>query len=125
MAETTLVVAQIVRTGLQQTLADANVDGSKFVDDGTERTFLRVVNTSGSPVTVTFPAQRSTVEAPGLGPVAVPDIVATVSATSGDELIGPFSAAYIIATGAKRPETACRATPWSAEDDGEACLRLQ
>lgn len=94
MAETTISVASITGAGVAPAVAAVNADGSKFLDDGTERTFLRFTNTSGSPINVTVPAQRA-VNAPGAGVITPANLVVAIPATTGDRLIGPFPAAYI------------------------------
>lgn len=69
-----------------------------FTDDGAERTMLHVKNGGGSSDTVTIPAQQTTANIPGVGPVTVPDIVVAVP-NGGERYIGPFPAAYINSSG--------------------------
>lgn len=90
---TTLTVNQIARTGKsvteQMTAADA--DGDKFWNDG--RTFFRVKNGSGAPITVT-------INTPGtIDGQALADLAVTIAATGdADGLdfqdIGPFTATF-------------------------------
>lgn len=81
MSTTTLTVQQIVKTGLTESLAAANADGSYVPNDG--RTFLHVKN-SGSQITLT-------VETPGtVDGNAIADLAVVIPATSGDKMIGPF-----------------------------------
>lgn len=82
MARSTLNYQQIARTGLDPTLAAANVDGNQFANDG--RMFLRVVNGSGAPINVTIQTP-GTVEG-----LAIAERV--VSVTNGETRdIGPFA----------------------------------
>jgi hypothetical protein len=81
MARSALTVQTIVKTGLANALAAANVDGNSFANDG--NTFLHVKNAGGSPITVT-------IQTPG----TVDDLAVaerTVSVTNATEkMIGPF-----------------------------------
>lgn len=87
--------------GLVPSFASAAAGGDAFVDDGLERTFLRVKNGGGSSVTVTVaPVTPTTVAAPGVtpGPVSLPSYSVAVAA-SADAMIGPFPMAYRDASG--------------------------
>lgn len=97
MAETTLTVKEITKAGVASALAAANTDGSKWLASG-GRTFLQAKNASGSPINVTVEGQQTTNQ-PGVGPIAAPDIVVAVAATTGDVMIGPIPAAYCDADG--------------------------
>lgn len=88
----TLTVQQIVDTGLAHTLAAVNAS-DKFTDDGSERTFLLVTNGGGGSINVTVNAVQANVSVPGVGVIAVPNIVVAVP-NGTSRMIGPFSPAY-------------------------------
>lgn len=83
---TALTVKEIQRAGLDISGALQSPDGTngnKFPNDG--RTFLRVKNGSGSPIT-------ATVETPGsIDGQSISDLAVSIPATTGDKLIGPFT----------------------------------
>lgn len=83
---TALTIKEVKRTGLDISGAlqtPDGVNGNKFANDG--RTWLRVKNASGSPITVT-------VETPGsVDGQGIADLAVSVPATTGDVLIGPFT----------------------------------
>lgn len=83
MARTARAVQEINRAGLAETFTAAdNTNGETIPNDG--RTFLHVKNTGGGACTVT-------VATPGqVDGLAIADLTATVPATTGDRLIGPF-----------------------------------
>lgn len=97
MAETTLTVKEITKTGVAAALAAANTDGSQWLASG-GRTFLHCKNAGGSPINVTIAGQQTTNQ-PGVGPVLAADIVVAVGATTGDVMIGPIPPAYCDASG--------------------------
>lgn len=88
-----LNVQNISKTGLAVSYGAAAGGGDSFKDNGRQETFLEVVNDSGAEVDVTVAAQHTTADAPGVGTIAVPDIVVAVPA-AGRRMIGPFPAAY-------------------------------
>lgn len=65
------------------TAAD-NANGESFANDGSSVYLLHVKCTGGSPCTVTI-TRNYTVDG-----AAVPNMTASVPATTGDKLIGPF-----------------------------------
>jgi len=81
MARTAINYQQVVRTGLEETLEAANVDGNKIANDG--RILLHVKNGGASPITVT-------VQTPGtVDGLSVSDM--TIVVTNAEErFIGPF-----------------------------------
>lgn len=72
--------------------ASAGASGD-LVPNGGGDVFLLVKNASGSLVTVTVPAQKTSMYREGFGTVDVPDYEATVAATTGAKLLGPFGRA--------------------------------
>jgi len=89
-----LTVVEISRAGKAVTypmVTPTATNGNKFLNDG--KTFLRVKNGSGAPITVT-------IETPGtVDGQALADLVITVAATGDgtgldDQVIGPFTAIY-------------------------------
>ena len=81
---TLLATQQISIAGLNPTMSAANAGGDTVVAD--DRTFLRVKNGSGSPVTVT-------VTTPGtVSGLAIADATMSVPATTGDMMLGPLPA---------------------------------
>lgn len=92
-----MTIQTIVDSGLAASYTAANT-GDTAADDGTGRMFIEVVNGAGAPITVTVPAQTTTVVVPGAGSMAISDI--TVSVTNGTtKKIGPFTRAYINTAG--------------------------
>jgi hypothetical protein len=81
----TLVVQQIGRTGLVESFTAGSLDGHYFPNDG--RVLLHIKNT-GSQITATIitPGKSQTGQ-------AITDQTATIPATSGDMLLGPFPTA--------------------------------
>lgn len=93
----TLTVGSIVPAGALRTLVAAGVSGDVFPDDGRQRTFLYVKNSSGGSLTVTVAKQQSTVSGvPGVGTITLADLTVTL-ANADEKLIGPF-APYLIDT---------------------------
>ncbi len=90
MAENTLVAQESVLAGVSLTLAAGNADGSKFLLRSDERTFILAENTNGSDRTITLVKQRSSVNMPGFGAVALADTAIVIPATTGKKLIGPI-----------------------------------
>lgn len=81
MARSELTVQTIVKTGLADTYAAANVDGNSFDNDG--NTFLHVKNAGVGSITVT-------IQTPGtVDDLAVSDRTVTV-ANGAEKMIGPF-----------------------------------
>jgi hypothetical protein len=92
-----LTVATITDSGIVPSLSAVS-SSDTFNDDGAARTYVEVNNGGGSPITVTIPAQNTSVNVPGVGVLTVADI--SVSVTNGTrKLIGPFTLAYRNATG--------------------------
>ena len=89
----TYTVQNLARAGIIDTYA-AVASADDFVDQGDERTFLRVRNGSGSSINVTVTVVDATHNRPGLGLVTVADEVIAVGA-GVDKMIGPFTKAYI------------------------------
>ncbi len=89
MARTALTVQNVIRTsnGLTPSYTAANVDGHSIVNDG-KKTFLQIKNTGVSACVVT-------IQTPGtVDGLAVTERTATVGATTGDKMIGPFPQEY-------------------------------
>ncbi len=85
MADVDLTVQQVTKAsnGLTPSYTAAtSADTYLAVNDG--RVFLHAKNTGGAPVTLTV-ATQSTVDGN-----AVADYTATIPATTGDKMIGPF-----------------------------------
>jgi hypothetical protein len=98
MTVAALTVQNIVPTGLSPTLAAANAGGNSFPCPGDERTYFRIKNADSGSHTATIKKQQSSVRVPGIGTLALADVAVAVPA--GEErVIGPFSGAYIDATG--------------------------
>ena len=89
----TYTVQTVVDTGITPSLVSV-ASSDNFADDGSARTFVEVVNGAGAPINVTIPAQQTSVVVPGVGSLAVADIVVSVT-NAQRRLIGPFSRAYI------------------------------
>jgi L-2-hydroxyglutarate oxidase LhgO len=93
-----LAIQLITAAGLEAAYAAAAEAGDTFHPNGGERTFLHVKNGAGATRTVTVAAVADTVRAPGVGVIAVPDMV--VAITAGEErMIGPFPSAYVSSAG--------------------------
>ena len=84
MPATELTVQQIVleSNGLEPVYAPANADGHFFTNDG--RTFLHVKNSNAQTRTITI----DSVEPCSQG--FDHDVTATIAATTGDHMLGPF-----------------------------------
>ena len=87
-----LTVATITDAGITPALAAVSASDT-IADDGSARTYLEVNNANAGSLTVTIPAQQVSANIPGVGNVAVADIVVTVP-TATRKLIGPFTLAY-------------------------------
>lgn len=93
----TYSVQQVIPAGVAATYgAVASTD--KFPEDGKQLTFLHVKNGSGGSINVTISKQVSTKTVPGVGSLAVADIVVAVAA-GAEKFIGPFPAAYVDSSG--------------------------
>lgn len=90
MAE--LTVASITRSGLEPQLTAVN-SSDKFANPATERTFLHVSNSGGGAVTVTIPAQTTSIKVAGAGSLDVDDIVVSVPVGEA-RMIGPFPSTH-------------------------------
>jgi len=97
--ETSITVRDVTGAGYSTAASAANAGGSSFQASSDQRTFLRVTNANGSPITLTIVHQQASFNAPGVGTASVPDITVTVPATTGDLLVGPIYPAYIDASG--------------------------
>lgn len=93
-----LTVQTISKSGVTITPVSATALGDTIADDGKQRTFLEVINGGESSIDVTISKHATSVHAPGLGAVAVSDIVVAVGA-GVTKLIGPFPDAYRGANG--------------------------
>lgn len=99
MAAVTVSVQHVTPDGLAVALsAVAGVDGIKFVNDSSGRSFVDVLNGGGGSINVTVAGVQETVRVPGVGELDVPDIVVAVAA-GARKSIGPFGAAYTAADG--------------------------
>lgn len=87
-----LTVQNIAKTGLAPVYA-AVAASDTFPNIGDERTYLHVKNGSGSPINVTITARKTSVKVPGVGQLAIANLVVAVPATS-ERIIGPFSEAF-------------------------------
>lgn len=76
----------LARTGLTPSFTACAGGGDTFVNDG--RTFLRVKNGSGSPITVTVTPQQL------VDGLAVTPRTVSIPATTGDVSFGPFGPEY-------------------------------
>lgn len=92
-----LTVQDINDAGVVPTFDAVNASDT-FLDDGTGRTFLEVVNADASPVNVTIPAVQTSVHTGAAGNLTVADIEVAVAA-GARKRIGPFAPAYRGATG--------------------------
>jgi len=90
-----LTVYPILRSGAKTTknlIAPTATHGNKFL--GVQgRTFLRVVNGSGDPITVTINSNRT------IDGLTLPNATVTIAATADadgldDQLIGPFTGTF-------------------------------
>jgi hypothetical protein len=103
MAETELTIQKIgvASNGLTPNYGAANVDGHFWRQSGKGDVFLHLKNTNGATRTATVApaAGKTPVNVPGAGVVAVPNLVCTVPATTGDKMFGPFPDAYVDANG--------------------------
>lgn len=96
-----LAIQTHVFAGLNPTFAAAAGGGDAFANANDERTYIRVKNGGGAPITVTInPVSPNSVKQQGVtpGPVSLPSYSVAVPA-SGDMTIGPFPAAYTDANG--------------------------
>ena len=75
---------QVTKTGLTPSYSNAGADGHYIPNDG--RVVLRIKNTNAATRTVTAVTPRTS--ANGL---AIADETATVAATTGDMVMGPFT----------------------------------
>jgi hypothetical protein len=92
-----LTIQTVLDTGITPSLAAAT-SSDTVADDGTNRTYVEVVNGGGGSINVTVPSQQANTQVPGVGVLAVPDIV--VAVTNGTRrFIGPFTRAYINTSG--------------------------
>lgn len=91
MAQLTNIV--IVPSGLTPTYVAANVGGDTIVDDGQQRTFLKVKNGGGGSINVTIAKNISSKTVPGVGALTIADKVIAVAA-GAEAMIGPFTDAY-------------------------------
>jgi hypothetical protein len=92
-----MTVQSVVPGGVAPTYAAAN-NGDVFPADSSERNFLHVKNGGGGSINATIPAQSGSAKVPGVGTVAIPDIVVAVAA-GAEKMIGPVGQAYINASG--------------------------
>lgn len=84
MARGILALQEIVRTGITPTLTAGDATNHHYFDNRSQDVYIQVKNGDASPITVT-------INTPGLiDGMAIPDLVVTVPATTGDKLIGPF-----------------------------------
>lgn len=87
MARTELTAQRIQRTGVSAAYTAAIGDGHKFLFD--KQAFVHIKNTNGSSRTLT-------IQTPGtVDGLAIADRTVTVAATTGDEMVGPFSTKYL------------------------------
>jgi hypothetical protein len=92
-----LTLQNITTSGLNVSTTSAAAGGDTIPAGapGIERAWLQVTNGGGASITVTVaPVSPTSIRAPGVGTVAVPNISVAVPA-SGTRHIGPFSQAYI------------------------------
>ena len=97
----TLTVQTIDNDGLTPSYAAATAGGDDFVCQDDQRTYLEIINSGGSAITVTIPAQQSTALQSGVGQVTVAALTASVAATTGRAKIGPIGSAHIRANDGK------------------------
>jgi hypothetical protein len=82
----TLSVQDLTAAGLNATYNSAGA-GDQFTNDGA--TFLHVKNGSGSSVTVTLTAQKTSIDDSTYGVLTISDATVSVPG-SGDRFFGPF-----------------------------------
>jgi len=88
----TMTLKSIVPGGVVAALA-AVASQDVIETAGDDRIFLHVKNGSGSSINVTINAVLTAIDVPGVGNMAISDIVVAVAA-GAEKLIGPFSPAY-------------------------------
>lgn len=88
----TYTVQNIAKTGLAPTYG-AVAASDQFANPSDERTFLHVKNGSGASINATITAQKTSAKVPGVGVVAIGNLVVAVPA-GAERVIGPFSDAY-------------------------------
>jgi|DEB19_MinimDraft_3_1074340.scaffolds.fasta_scaffold00464_5 hypothetical protein len=84
----TLAVTNLSSSGVTQTLAAAAGGGDVFPNDG--KTIFVVNNGSGGSINVTFTAQTTSAEKPGMEDITYSDKVVAV-ANGAIKMIGPFA----------------------------------
>jgi hypothetical protein len=77
-----LTTQEIGYAGTLPTLSAVNASDTFVPDD---RTFLWVKNTNGATRDITVTSTQT-----GVGGLAVADVIVTIGATTGEEMIGPF-----------------------------------
>ena len=87
----TLTVQTSDSDGLIPTYNSVAAGGDQFRNTGDVVLYIKNVNAATRTVTVT--AQTSSVDIPRFGTVAIADAAVTVSATTGEQFLGPFPAA--------------------------------
>lgn len=87
-----LTVQNIAKAGVAPTYG-AVAASDTFLNIGDERTYLHVQNGSGASINVTITARKTSVKVPGVGQLAIANLVIAVPATS-ERIIGPFSEAF-------------------------------
>ena len=84
MAETELTAQLLSSSSIIPTYAAANVDGSRWKNTGKE--FLHIKNTNAATRDITIVTPRT------VDGLAVADVTFTIAITTGDRIVGPFSA---------------------------------
>lgn len=95
----TFAVETTKEAGQTPTYNAAAAGGDAFANGTDERTFIHVKNTNGATRTVTVTAQDTSIGVKGMGQLTRGNVVVVVAATTGDEMIGPFSEAFNDASG--------------------------
>lgn len=85
---TTLAVQPIVEAGLEPVYSAAAALGDTFLNDGSERIFIEVIDANDGVVVTVAPDVSSTTK-PGFGALTKPDMVVTIGAAETRK-IGPF-----------------------------------
>lgn len=92
-----LTVQNIADTGVVPTYAAAAAQDT-FKIDSAQRHFYHVKNGGGSSIDVTINAVKTSINVPGVGTLAIEDIVVAV-ANGAEKMIGPITEAYATAAG--------------------------
>lgn len=88
-----LTLNPIVPAGVAATFVAAGAGGDTIADDGSQRSYIEVVNGSGASINVTVTAVETTRNVPGVGNITIGNRVVAVAAGARRK-IGPFTQAF-------------------------------